>query len=187
MFADGQTNDICSQHKRREVKRQRLLKTAGHSFEEGVSPDKYQADSVKKYAEDHRADCVIVSAKVESELAELDDEEAAVFREELGLKESGLSKLIRTSYHTVGLMSFFTAGPNECRAWTIDQGSTALEAAGKIHTDFARGFIKAEVIHYSQLIEDGSFVNAKDKGHLRLEGKDYIVQDGDVIHFKFNV
>lgn len=145
------------------------------------------ADDVKKFAADHNCDFVVVSAKVEAELGELDDEDAAVFREELGMDESSLNTLIRTAYHTLGLMSFFTAGPEECRAWTIKQGSTAVEAAGTIHTDFARGFIKAEVINYSQLLEDGSFVAAKEKGHLRLEGKDYKVQDGDVMHFKFNV
>ncbi len=145
------------------------------------------ADDVKNYAAEHNCDFVIVSAKVEAELAELDDEDAALFRAELGMEESSLYKLIRTAYHTLGLMSFFTAAPNECRAWTVPQGATALEAAGTIHTDFARGFIKAEVINYAQLLEDGSFAAAKEKGHLRLEGKDYKVRDGDVMHFKFNV
>ena len=145
------------------------------------------ADDAKKFAADNDCDFVIVSAKVESELAELDDEDAALFREELGMDESSLNKLIHTAYHTLGLMSFFTAGPSECRAWTVRQGATAVEAAGTIHTDFARGFIKAEVINYTQLLEDGSFAAAKDKGHLRLEGKDYKVQDGDVMNFKFNV
>ncbi len=151
------------------------------------SGDYSEADPVKDYATKHDSDFVVISAQVEAELAELDEEDAAVFREELGLTESGLSQLIRTSYHTLGLMSFFTAGPMECRAWTIKQGSTAVDAAGTIHTDFARGFIKAEVINYSQLLEDGSYAKAKENGHLRLEGKDYTVQDGDVMHFKFNV
>jgi len=145
------------------------------------------ADGAKKFAADNNCDFVIVSAKVEAELAELDDEDAALFREELGMDESSLNKLIHTAYHTLGLMSFFTAGPSECRAWTVRQGATAPEAAGTIHTDFARGFIKAEVIGYAQLLEDGSFAAAKEKGHLRLEGKDYKVRDGDVMNFKFNV
>ena len=146
-----------------------------------------EADPVKDYAGRHNSDYAVISAKVESEIAELDGEDAELFREELGLRESGLNQLIRTSYHTLGLMSFFTAGPSECRAWTVRRGATAIEAAAVIHTDFARGFIKAEVINYAQLLEDGSFNAAKEKGHLRLEGKDYVVQDGDVVHFKFNV
>jgi len=145
------------------------------------------AKPVEDYAGAHNSDSIIVSAKVESELAELEEEDAAIFREELGLKEAGLNEFIRITYHTLGLMSFFTAGPKECRAWTVKQGATAVEAAGTIHTDFARGFIKAEVINYAVLLEDGSENAAKEKGHMRLEGKDYIVQDGDVMHFKFNV
>jgi len=145
------------------------------------------ASQVNDYAQSHNCDAIIVSAKVESELAELEEEDAAIFREELGLKEAGLNEFIRITYHTLGLMSFFTAGPKECRAWTIKQGANAVEAAGTIHTDFARGFIKAEVINYAQLLEDGSENAAKEKGHMRLEGKDYTIQDGDVMHFKFNV
>lgn len=170
-----------------------LLTAKPMIFIANISEDKLrdsdfsEAEPVQKYAEEHNCDALTVSAKVEAELAELDEEDSAVFRQELGLEESGLSKVIRASYHTLGLMSFFTAGENECRAWTVNRGATAIEAAGKIHTDFARGFIKAEVINYAQLIEDGSYLVAREKGHLRLEGKDYLVQDGDVIHFKFNV
>lgn len=145
------------------------------------------AEPVKRYTADHKSDVVVVSAKVEAELGELDEEDAGMFREELGLQESGVGQLIRAAYHTLGLMSFFTAGPSECRAWTIRQGATAVEAAGVIHTDFAKGFIKAEVINYEQLLEDKSLSVARDRGHLRLEGKDYLVKDGDVMHFKFNV
>ncbi len=146
-----------------------------------------EADPVKTYAAQHGLETVVVSAKIEAELAEFEGEDAELFREELGVSQSGLDQLIRTAYKTLGLMSFFTAGPSECRAWTIKQGANAVEAAGTIHSDFARGFIKAEVINYAQLLEDGSYTVAREKGHLRLEGKTYLVQDGDVMNFKFNV
>lgn len=145
------------------------------------------SDPVKAYAEEHGCEWVVVSAKVEAELAELDEEDAAVFREELGIEESSLDKLIHTGYRILGLISFLTAGADECRAWTVRHGAKAPEAAGVIHTDFAKGFIKAEVIDAAQLLDDGSEAAARDKGHIRLEGKDYVVQDGDVMHFKFNV
>jgi ribosome-binding ATPase len=145
------------------------------------------AREVETYARSHGSDFQIVSAEIEAQLAELDVEDAAVWRGELAMPESALSGLIRTAYHTLGLISFFTASPSECRAWTVGKDAKAVEAAGVIHTDFARGFIKAEVIHYSVLLEDGGFTQARDLGHLRQEGKDYIVRDGDIIHFKFNV
>lgn len=145
------------------------------------------AAPVKTYGDRHGLDVVVVSAKVESELAEFEGEDAELFRRELGVSQSGLDRLIRASYKTLGLMSFFTAGPSECRAWTVKRGANAVEAAGTIHTDFARGFIKAEVINYAQLLEDGSYAVARGKGHLRLEGKTYLVRDGDVMNFKFNV
>jgi len=146
-----------------------------------------EADPVKAYAAEHGLETVVVSAKIEAELAEFEGEDAKLFRQELGMSQSGLDQLIRTSYKTLGLMSFFTAGPSECRAWTVKQGANAVEAAGTIHSDFARGFIKAEVINYAQLLEDGSYAAAREKGHLRMEGKIYQVQDGDVMNFKFNV
>lgn len=146
-----------------------------------------QTNPVRAYSKTHGCDTVVVSAKIEAELAELDDDESALFRDELGMEESSLDRLIHTAYHTLGLMSFFTVGPEECRAWTIRQGATAVEAAGSIHTDFAKGFIKAEVIGYDQLLADGSYATAREKGNLRLEGKDYKAKDGDVMHFKFNV
>ena len=127
------------------------------------------------------------SAHIEEEISELDDEERQMFLDDLGLKESGLEKLIRASYHLLGLMSFLTSGEDETRAWTIKQGTKAPQAAGKIHTDFERGFIKAEVVNYKDLLENGSLAAAREKGLVRMEGKEYVVQDGDVILFRFNV
>ena len=126
-------------------------------------------------------------AKVEFELAELDEDEAAEFLAELGIKESGLVTLIKEAYKLLGLHSYFTAGPQEVRAWTIPIGTKAPQAAGVIHTDFERGFIKAEVVSFDDYVELGGEKGARDVGKLRLEGKDYVVQDGDVMHFKFNV
>jgi len=130
---------------------------------------------------------IALCAKIESELAELDGEEAAEFLADLGVTESGLATLIREAYTLLGLQSYFTAGPEEVRAWTVPIGAKAPQAAGVIHTDFQRGFIKAEVVSYADYVELGGEKGARDVGRLRLEGKDYLVQDGDVIHFKFNV
>ena len=129
----------------------------------------------------------VISARTEEEISELDEEEKKEFLDALGLKESGLEKLVRASYDLLGLMSFLTAGEDECRAWTIKKGTKAPQAAGKIHTDFERGFIKAEVINYQDLLDNGSIAAAKEKGIVRIEGKEYVVQDGDVILFRFNV
>jgi len=142
---------------------------------------------VKKFAETENADVVVISAKVEQEISELDDEDREGFLEELGLNESGLDQLIRASYHLLNLISFLTAGPQEVRAWTIRKGTKAPQAASKIHSDIERGFIRAETIAYDDLVTEGSIAAAKDKGVLRLEGKEYIVKDGDVINFRFNV
>ncbi|MDY4205146.1 DUF933 domain-containing protein, partial [Porcincola intestinalis] len=125
--------------------------------------------------------------KIEEEISELEDDEKQAFLEDLGLKESGLDKLIAASYSLLGLMSFLTAGEKEVRAWTIKKGTKAPQAAGKIHTDFERGFIKAEVVNYKDLLDCGSLTAAREKGIVRMEGKDYVVQDGDVILFRFNV
>jgi len=133
------------------------------------------------------AEIIPISCKVEEELASLPDEERDIFIEELGLGESGLSKIIRTGYRTLGLISYLTTGPEETRAWTVVAGSKAPAAAGKIHTDFEKGFIKAEVISYEELCACGSTAAAKAAGKIRIEGKEYIVQDGDVVHFRFNV
>jgi len=142
---------------------------------------------VEEYAKKEGAQVIVLSARIEEELAQLDEEEAFLFKEELGLKNSGLEKLIQASYSLLGLISFLTAGEQEVRAWTIKKGDLAPQAAGKIHTDFERGFIKAEVIDYNELMALGGYVKAKEAGRVRQEGKTYEVKDGDVILFKFNV
>lgn len=142
---------------------------------------------VKEYAKKEEALVVPVSAKLEAEIAELNNEERQVFLEELGLKESGLDRLIRAAYNLLGLNTYFTAGELEVRAWTIKKGTKAPQAAGVIHSDFERGFIRAEVVSYDDLIKAGSLAKVRELGKLRLEGKDYIVQDGDIMHFRFNV
>ena len=131
---------------------------------------------------------VVVCAGIEAEISELDDEEKAMFLEELGIAESGLDKLVKASYHLLNLISFLTAGEPEVRAWTVTKGTKAPQAAGKIHTDFEKGFIRAETIAYDKLIEcGGNLATAKEKGLIRSEGKEYVVKDGDVMHFLFNV
>ncbi len=142
---------------------------------------------VREFAQKEGSEVFVICAQIEQEIAELDDDEKAMFLEELGLSESGLEKLIAASYRTLGLMSFLTAGEDETRAWTIKIGTKAPQAAGKIHTDFERGFIKAEVVNYKDLLETGSLAAAREKAMVRIEGKDYVVQDGDVILFRFNV
>jgi len=143
--------------------------------------------AVREYAASEGFGVFVICAQIEQEIAELDDDEKAMFLEDLGLKESGLDKLIAASYRLLGLISFLTAGEDECRAWTIKAGTKAPQAAGKIHTDFERGFIRAEVVNYKDLLENGSLAAARDKGLVGLEGKDYVVKDGDVILFRFNV
>lgn len=128
-----------------------------------------------------------LSAEIEKEISELSEEDAALFMDDLGIREPALSKLIRTSYDLLGLISFFTVGDDECRAWTIENGTRAQQAAGTIHTDLEKGFIRAETVHYDDLIAQGSMNACKDKGLLRLEGKEYIVKDGDILSIRFNV
>ncbi len=142
---------------------------------------------VKAFAAAEGAEVVVISAKVESEIAELEGEDRDLFLEELGLAESGLNRLIKAAYRLLGLNTYFTAGVQEVRAWTIRQGTKAPQAAGVIHTDFEKGFIRAEVVGYDHLIQAGTMAAAREKGLLRLEGKDYVVADGDVMHFRFNV
>ena len=144
-------------------------------------------DLVRQIADAEGATVVAVCAEIESELSELDSEEANVFLEEMGLEEPGLNRVIRAGYDLLTLQTYFTAGVKEVRAWTIPVGSTAPQAAGKIHTDFERGFIRAEVIGFDNFIAHNGEAGAKDAGKWRLEGKEYIVKDGDVIHFRFNV
>ncbi|WP_046212827.1 redox-regulated ATPase YchF [Paenibacillus wulumuqiensis] len=142
---------------------------------------------VKEFAEAENAVVVPISAKIEADISEMEDEDKAMFLEELGLSESGLNRLIKAAYRLLGLYTYFTAGVQEVRAWTIRKGTKAPGAAGVIHTDFERGFIRAEVVSYEDLVNAGSMNGAKERGQLRLEGKEYVVQDGDVMHFRFNV
>lgn len=140
------------------------------------------------YAQKENTDLFTLSAQIEMEIAQLDPEEAKIFLTEMGLPESALNRFIQASYHLLGLITFLTvAGSNEIRAWTVQNGTTAVEAAGTIHTDMARGFIRAETISWQELVDLGGFTQARDAGRLRLEGKDYIVQDGDVLTVRFNV
>jgi hypothetical protein len=151
-----------------------------------VNENKY-VSAVRQYAQAEKAEVVAVSAKVEEELAQLEDDEKQLFLEELGIEESGLDKLIKASYKLLNLISYLTAGEPEVRAWTIINGTKAPQAAGKIHTDFEKGFIRAETIAYEKLVEcGGNLAVAREKGLLRSEGKEYVVKDGDVIHFLFN-
>ena len=153
--------------------------------DDGVSNPGVQA--VREYAKEEQSEVFVVCAQIEQEIAELEDDEKKMFLEDLGLSESGLEKLIKASYRLLGLISYLTAGEPEVRAWTITDGTKAPQAAGKIHSDFERGFIRAEVVSYDDLMDCGSHSAAKEKGLVRLEGKDYVVKDGDIILFRFNV
>lgn len=179
-----------------EIARQFFLITmkkvlyAANISEEDLQGGNIENDMVKKirsYAEDEKAGVVVICAKLEEELSTLDDEEKREMLSEYGLKETGLDQLVNESYSLLGLMSFLTAGPMEARAWTIKKGTKAPQAAGKIHSDIERGFIRAEIVSYNDLVACGSEALAKEKGLFRLEGKDYIMQDGDVVNFRFNV
>ncbi|MBL3398705.1 redox-regulated ATPase YchF [Staphylococcus pasteuri] len=147
--------------------------------------DKVKA--IRDYAAQEDSEVIVISAKIEEEIATLDDEDKEMFLEDLGIEEPGLDRLIRTTYDLLGLSTYFTAGVQEVRAWTFVQGMTAPQCAGIIHTDFERGFIRAEVTSYSDYVEHGGEHGAKEAGRQRLEGKDYIMQDGDIVHFRFNV
>ena len=153
--------------------------------DDGASNAGVQA--VREYAKREDCEVFVVCAEIEQEIAELDDDEKSMFLEELGLKESGLEKLIKASYSLLGLISYLTAGEPEVRAWTIKKGTKAPQAAGKIHSDCERGFVRAEIVSYDDLMACGTYNAAKEKGLVRLEGKDYVVQDGDIILFRFNV
>ncbi|NMM61427.1 redox-regulated ATPase YchF [Clostridium sp. P21] len=142
---------------------------------------------VKDYASKEGSEVIVISAKIEEELSTLEDDEKKEMLQEYGLDEAGLDKLIHSSYKLLGLMSFLTAGVQEVRAWTVKNGTKAPKAAGKIHTDIERGFIRAEIVSYDKLVECGCEAAAKEKGFFRLEGKDYIMQDGDIVNFRFNV
>lgn len=143
--------------------------------------------TVKEYVKSENAEVIVLSARIEEELAGLDNDERTMFAEELGITESGLDKLVSACYKLLGLISYLTAGEKETRAWTIEKGTKAPQAAGKIHSDFEKGFIRAEIVDYKTLLELGSYNNAKEKGKVRSEGKEYVIQDGDVVLFRFNV
>ena len=158
----------------------------GNVLEDGFENNPY-LDHLREYASKENAPVVALCAKIEAELADLDDADKKEFLADLGLDEPGLNRLIRAGYDLLGLQTYFTAGVKEVRAWTIHKGDTAPQAAGVIHTDFEKGFIRAQTISYDDFIACGGEAGAKEKGKLRVEGKDYVVQDGDIVHFLFNV
>ncbi len=193
----GKPAIVCdlTDEEREVAKDLHLLTSKSTIFAANVKDDELaDADSnphvqkVRDYAKDHvGCETVVISAQIESELIDLDEEEAKEFLADLGVSESGIGQLIRAVYHLLGLRTYFTAGEKEVRAWTIHNGDTAPQAAGVIHTDFERGFIKAETVAYDDLTECGSVAAARDAGKYRMEGKDYVVKDGDVMLFRFNV
>lgn len=165
-----------------------VIYVANVSEDDAAAEDNEYVQKVRDFAATEGSDVVVVCAKIEAEMSELEDDEKAMFLEEMGISESGLDKLVKASYRLLDLISFLTAGEPEVRAWTIKRGTKAPGAAGKIHTDFEKGFIRAETIAYDKLIEcGGNLATAKEKGLIRSEGKEYVVKDGDVIHFLFNV
>lgn len=165
-----------------------VIYAANVSEDDAAKEDNEYIKKVSEFAATEGSDVVVVCAKIEAEMSELDDDEKEMFLEEMGISESGLDKLVKASYRLLDLISFLTAGEPEVRAWTIKRGTKAPGAAGKIHTDFEKGFIRAETIAYDKLVEcGGNLATAKEKGLIRSEGKDYVVKDGDVIHFLFNV
>ncbi len=185
--------DLCDDEKKL-LKSFALLSDKPIIYVANVSEDNaataYDNEYVKKiqeFAKTENAEVVPISAQIEQEISELEDDEKSDFLEAIGLEESGVNALIKASYSLLGLMSFLTTGEQETRAWTIKKGTKAVDAAGKIHTDISRGFIRAEIVAYDDLVELGSMNAAKEKGLVRLEGKEYIMQDGDVVHFRFNV
>ena len=159
---------------------------AEDDFVKGIENNRF-VQAVKEMAQAENSEVMPVSAKIEEEVAQLDAEEKAMFLEELGMAESGLDRLIKASYKLLGLISYLTAGEPEVRAWTITNGTKAPQAAGKIHSDFERGFIRAEVVAYDDLMACGNMVAAKEKGLVRSEGKEYVMKDGDIVLFRFNV
>ena len=164
-----------------------ISKRSNTDFAEGIDNNPYVA-KVQEYAASHGAEVLPICASLECEIAELDSqEEKLMFLQDMGLEESGLDRLVKKGYSLLGLISYLTAGPKEVRAWTIENGTKAPQAAGKIHTDFEKGFIRAEVVAYDDLIASGSYNAAKEKGLVRSEGKEYVFCDGDVVLFRFNV
>ncbi|MBM0754145.1 redox-regulated ATPase YchF [Staphylococcus epidermidis] len=165
----------------------KMLYIANVSEDEIGDKDNDKVKAIREYAANEDSEVIVISAKIEEEIATLDDEDKEMFLEDLGIEEPGLDRLIRTTYDLLGLSTYFTAGVQEVRAWTFKQGMTAPQCAGIIHTDFERGFIRAEVTSYEDYVQHGGENGAKEAGRQRLEGKDYIMQDGDIVHFRFNV
>ncbi len=159
---------------------------AEDDFVNGIEDNAFVKE-LTEVAQEENAEVLPICAQIEQEITELDDEEKDAFLNELGIEESGLNRLVKKSYSLLGLISFLTSGEDECRAWTIKRGTKAPQAAGKIHTDFEKGFIRAEVVAYNDLMECGTYAAARDKGLVRLEGKEYIMNDGDIVLFRFNV
>lgn len=160
---------------------------AANISEDQIGQDNLRVSTLYAAAADEKAEALTICARVEEEISELSDDEKHAFIEELGIGESGLDKLVKACYKLLNLISYLTAGPKEVRAWTIERGTKAPQAAGKIHTDFERGFIRAEVVHYDTLMQNGTMLACKEKGLIRSEGKDYVMQDGDIVLFRFNV
>ena len=165
----------------------KMLYIANVGEDEIGDKDNDKVKAIREYAANEDSEVIVISAKIEEEIAKLDDEDKEMFLEDLGIEEPGLDRLIRTTYDLLGLSTYFTAGVQEVRAWTFKQGMTAPQCAGIIHTDFERGFIRAEVTSYEDYVQHGGENGAKEAGRQRLEGKDYIMQDGDIVHFRFNV
>ena len=164
-----------------------IIYMANISEDDLISDTNPYVEKVREYAKEEGSEVITVSAKIESELVELNDSERDEFLRDLGVKEAGLNKLIKATYNLLGLATYFTAGTDECRAWTFKKGMKAPACAGIIHSDFERGFIKAEVISYEDLEKYGTELKVREAGRLRIEGKEYIMQDGDICHFRFNV
>ena len=174
------------------IKSYNLLTLKPHIYLANISEDEILTENehvkkLREYAEKEHSEVVVISAKIESELAELNDDDKKELLNSIGIEESGLDKLVRETFSLLGLATYFTAGPQEVKAWTFKKGMNAKECAGIIHTDFEKGFIKAEVIGYNDLIECGSELKVKEAGKFRIEGKDYLMQDGDICHFRFNL
>lgn len=181
-----------TQEEAEEVRQMFLLTTKPVIYVANIAEDEIGSepacvDSLREQAAKEGAEAIVVSAKVEEELSGLSPDEKAEFIEGLGIGESGLDKLVKAGYRLLGLISYLTAGPKEVRAWTIERGTKAPQAAGKIHSDFERGFIRAEVVHYDTLMENGTMQVCREKGLIRSEGKEYIMRDGDIVVFRFNV
>lgn len=174
------------------IKSYNLLTLKPHIYLANISEDEILTENehvkkLREYATKENSEVVVISAKIESELAELNDDDKKELLNSIGIEESGLDKLVRATFSLLGLATYFTAGPQEVKAWTFKKGMNAKECAGIIHTDFEKGFIKAEVIGYNDLIECGSELKVKEAGKFRIEGKDYLMQDGDICHFRFNL